>query len=176
MSFSELLQNIISDVQVDLTQEFDRNFERKAFFNEKWPTSKHFNSRGSLLLRSGRLRNSINHTKSGSEISWKSNVPYANIQNEGGDIVVTQRMKSFFWAMHYKATGAVSPRGGKQRNKKLSQEALKWKALALQKVGTKMTVEQRQFLGEHPIIYQRINAIVKSNMDEFNRRLIKKAT
>ncbi|MDB0602624.1 phage virion morphogenesis protein [Tenacibaculum maritimum] len=174
MDFKDLLKNIISDVQVDLTQEFDRNFERKAFFDERWKTSRHHNSRGSQMLRTGRLRNSINHTKSSSEIRWKSSLPYARIHNEGGDLIVTKKMKSFFWAMYYKSRGAVQKGGNKKRNEKLSGEALKWKALALQKEGAIMKIEKRQFIGEHPILKKRIDSIVKSNMKEFNRKLIKK--
>lgn len=175
MSFSDLLKNIVNDVQVDLTQEFDRNFERKAFFNDKWKTSRHHNSRGSMMLRSGRLRNSINHSKSKSQISWRSNVPYAKIQNEGGEIIVTKKMKSFFWAMYYKSAGAIQKKGNKKRNQNLSDEARKWKALALMKVGSKMEIDQRQFIGEHPILNQRINTIIKMNMEEYSKQLIKKA-
>ena len=36
MDLDKFLQNIIYDVKVDLADEFDRNFERKAFFDEKW--------------------------------------------------------------------------------------------------------------------------------------------
>lgn len=173
MNFKEVLKNIINDVRVDLTQEFDRNFERKAFFNDKWKSTKHHNSRGSLMLRSGRLRNSINHTKSGSQIKWKSNVQYASLHNQGGEIVVTKKMKSFFWAMYYKASKGVQSKGNKARNKKLSQEALKWKAMALQPEGKIIKIEKRQFIGEHPILKRKIDAIVKSNIKKYCKNLMK---
>ena len=32
----QLKRNILSDMRVELTEEFDKNFERKAFFNSKW--------------------------------------------------------------------------------------------------------------------------------------------
>ncbi|MDB0603176.1 hypothetical protein PL373_18995 [Tenacibaculum maritimum] len=92
----DFLNEILTDVEVDLTQEFDRNFERKAFFNNKWPQAKHANSRGSLLMRTGKLRRSVQSNRANGRISWSSNLPYASIQNEGGEIVVTAKMKSFF--------------------------------------------------------------------------------
>ena len=32
----KLKRKILSDMRVELTEEFDRNFERKAFFSDKW--------------------------------------------------------------------------------------------------------------------------------------------
>lgn len=170
--FKTFLENTISDVAVDLTQAFDRNFESKSFFNQRWPRTKHPNSRGSLLLRSGRLRRSIKSTNTGETISWSSNLPYASIHNEGGEIKVTQQMKSFFWAMYYKANGAIT-KDKTKRNTSLNAEAMKWKALALQKVGSIMTVEQRQFIGWHPQVDVRIRNIVNNNLDELNKEIIK---
>ena len=36
MNSKDLLHRILSDMRVELTEEFDRNFERKAFFTDKW--------------------------------------------------------------------------------------------------------------------------------------------
>ena len=33
---SQLKRNILNDMRVELADEFDRNFERKAFFTRKW--------------------------------------------------------------------------------------------------------------------------------------------
>lgn len=32
----QLKRNILSDMRVELTEKFDKNFERKAFFSDKW--------------------------------------------------------------------------------------------------------------------------------------------
>lgn len=32
----KIIRNILNDVRVELSDEFDRNFERQAFFNEAW--------------------------------------------------------------------------------------------------------------------------------------------
>lgn len=175
MNPKDFTKNVLSDIRVDLTEEFDRNFERKAFFNKKWNNTKLPNQRGSLLSRSGKLRRSIMSKQTNDSVAWSSSLPYATINNEGGEIEVTAKMKSFFWAMYYKASGAITMKrsGSKDvvmretdRNKKLSAEAQQWRNLALQKVGAKMKIEQRQFIGDHPIVRQRIEDVVGLNMKE----------
>lgn len=176
MNSKKFLQEILKDVEVDLTQEFDKNFERKAFFNKKWPQSKHANSRGSLLLRTGKLRRSIQSTNRNGTIRFKSNLPYASLHNEGGEIVVTTKMKSFFWAMFYKHSNAIKGQKKSKANAALSPEASKWKALALLKIGTKLKIEKRQFIGSHSEVDKRIKRIVAYNMEELNKEILKNLT
>ena len=175
MNPNDFLKNVLSDVRVDLSEEFDRNFERKAFFNKKWNATSLPNQRGSLLARSGKLRRSLIAKQSSGAVTWSSSLPYATIQNNGGEIKVTAKMKSFFWAMFYKADGAITMKRKADndvvmretaRNQKLSAEAQQWKNLALQKVGAIMKIQQRQFIGDHPIVRQRIEDVIGSNMKE----------
>lgn len=178
--FEKLVQQIVQDTAVDLTQAFDKSFETKSFFNKKWKASKYPNRKGSLMLRNGNLRRSIKHSTTNGLIRWKSSFPYASIHNEGGEIKVTAKMKRFFWAMHYKSSNAVlynvrsKKQANTQRNRKLNEEALKWKALALQKVGTVMTIEQRQFIGWHPQVDVMLKRIVNNNLAEVNKAIINK--
>ncbi|WP_281237859.1 hypothetical protein [Flavobacterium praedii] len=175
MNPNDFINNILSDVRVDLSEEFDRNFERKGFFDKKWKGTNLPNQRGSLLMRSGKLRRSIMSRQNGVSVTWSSSIPYASINNNGGEIEVTAKMKSFFWAMFYKADGAITMKRNSDkevvmretdRNKKLSSEAQQWKNLALMKIGSKMKIEQRQFIGDHPVVRQRIEHIVGLNMKE----------
>lgn len=180
MSLKQLTDNLLNDIEKDLTQAFDKNFERKAFFDRKWKGDKYPNSRGSLLLRTGRLRRSIKSNRRGGTINWKSNLAYASIQNEGGELEVTPKMKKFFWAMFYKASGGITfsvkkkAMANTKRNQKLNAEAQKWKNMALMKVGAKMKIEQRQFIGWHP----QIDALIKKNVDhhmkEYSKNLVKR--
>lgn len=175
----DFIKNILSDIRVDLTDEFDKNFERKAFFDKPWEPTKIPNRKGSLMMRSGKTRRSLRCKQTNNDISWSSSLPHANLMNEGGEIIVTEKMKRFFWAMFYKANGAVSKteKGdtrNNQRNKKLTEEAATWKALALQKVGAKMKVKQRQFIGDHPQVRQRIEHIVDLNMKELEKDIFNK--
>ena len=53
-----LKKAIIADLRVELAEEFDRNFQRKAFFSERWLPRRGKKARGSLLVVSGALRRS----------------------------------------------------------------------------------------------------------------------
>ena len=165
MNPKDFIKNIVSDIKVDLTEEFDRNFERKGFFDRKWRGTNLPNQRGSLMMRSGKLRRSVLSKQNGNSVSWSSSLPYASIHNEGGEMEVTAKMKSFFWAMYYKASGAVG-KEKTERSKRLSAEAQQWKNLALMKIGQKMKIEQRQFIGDHPVVRQRIEDIIGTNIKE----------
>jgi hypothetical protein len=131
------------------------------------------------MMRTGKLRRSIKSRQSNNDLTWSSSLPYASLQNEGGEVIVTEKMKRFFWAMYYKSNGAISKtkKGdarNNERNKKLTAEAAIWKALALQKVGSKMKVKQRQFIGDHPQVRQRIEHVVDLNMKELEKEIFNK--
>ncbi|MBP4139967.1 hypothetical protein [Flavobacterium geliluteum] len=169
----DFIKNILQDIRVDLTDEFDKNFERKAFFDKPWPNTSIPNHKGSVMMRSGKLRRSIKARETNNGISWSSSLPYASLQNEGGEVIVTEKMKRFFWAMFYKSSGAVT-KTKSDRNVRLSQEAQIWKNLALQKVGAKMKIKQRQFIGDHPQVRQRIEHVVDLNMKELEKTIFNK--
>lgn len=179
MNPNHIFDKIAKDIQVDVSEEFDRNFERKAFFDRKWPQTKHQYSRGSLMMRSGRGRKSIQNTRTGGTIKWHSSLPYMGIHNSGGEIEVTARMKAYFWAMYYKAAGAVqkNKNGGVRnttRNQALNDEAKKWKYMALQPVGKKMVIDQRQIVGDHPVVRERINFNFENNLKEVEKYINQK--
>jgi len=128
MDIKKFMQNTLNDLKIELTDEFDRNFQRKAFFDKAWPKNKLINQRGSMMMRNGHLRNSIESRIQGDKIIFSSSLPYASIHNEGGEITVTPKMKSYFWAMYYKTSGGMSKRkdgtaSRNQRNQRLSIEA-----------------------------------------------------
>jgi len=178
LDFKALEKRIINDVAVEAADEFDRNFERKGFFNQKWPTTKIHNSRGTLLNRSGNLRRSIKYTVSGGMIKFTSSLPYASIHNQGGEIVVTAKMKKFFWAMYYKSSGGITTKASgseskSKRNVKLTAEAEKWKGFALMKVGQKIKIQKRQFIGNHPDITKAVKSIVDTNVKKYSDELLK---
>lgn len=177
MDLDKFLQNVIQDVKVDLADEFDRNFERKAFFDEKWEQPKFHNRIGSLMIRRGNLRNSINAEVQGDKIVFSSSLPYASIHNEGGELTITTKMKKYFWAMYYKTAGAMGKKKNgelrqNQRNNRLSMEAKQFKSFALMKVGTKIKIPKRQFIGHHPEIDKVIKEILNHNFEELKKNLI----
>ncbi|KGO89748.1 phage virion morphogenesis protein [Flavobacterium suncheonense] len=177
MNSNDFIKNILGDIRVELTEEFDRNFERKSFFGQTWKTPGLQNRRGSVLMRSGALRRSIKSREQNNQVSWSSSLPYASIHNNGGEIVVTDKMKRFFWAMYYKSSGAISKNkdgsnSKSQRNQRLSAEAQQWKNLALMKTGQTMKIEQRQFIGDHPKVREKITSVVDANFQELKKEMI----
>ena len=46
MNEEQFLKQILTDVKVKLSEEFDKNFQRKAFFDKNWANTKHPNNRG----------------------------------------------------------------------------------------------------------------------------------
>lgn len=165
MEFKDFLNHILTDTKVKLTEAFDRNFERKAFFDQKWANTLIPNRRGSLMMRTGTLRRSIRSSIEGTTVRWTSSVPYADIQNNGGEVEITAKMKRYFWAMYYKAIGAAKGRKGATQ-KAFSVEAEHWKALALKKVGDKLKIPKRQFIGNHTEIKRMVAEIVDFNIKE----------
>ena len=82
-STKSLWQRLLHDIQVELTEEFDRNFERKAFFDRPWrPRRCERSGRGSLLQVSGKLRRSLRPVENpeNGTVTWTSSEPYADIQ------------------------------------------------------------------------------------------------
>lgn len=174
----------LKDISVELGDEFDRNFEREAFFNERWARRKHNDdkSRG-LLARSGTLRRSIKDevTTTGHSVIFTSSVPYAAIHNEGGTITVTRRMKKYFWYRYMLIMGSRRARPDKpqfteklqrkkngelrnnKKNRELTEEAKFFRSMALKRVGSKITIPKRQFIGIHPEVERIILQITDAN-------------
>lgn len=114
---------------MEMADEFDQNFERQAFFSEAWQRRKSpMRPGGHILVDTGRLRRSICSKMTENSITFFTTEPYAAIHNEGGEIVVTPRMKKYFWHKYYETTGSFgrTKKGALRKTKKnarLSTEA-----------------------------------------------------
>lgn len=176
---NRLVRETLKDIRTEALDEFDRNFEREAFFNQKWARRKYHDdeSRG-LLIQTGNLRRSITgRVTDRNSVVIETTQPYARIHNEGGTITVTRKMKGYFWYRYQTVTGGRSPDGfsnnlqrkknGTPRNNKrkreLTAEAEFYRAMALKKVGSKITIPKRQFIGNHPELEKLLKEIVYSN-------------
>lgn len=170
----KIIKNIISDISVEAMDEFDRNFERKAFFNKAWAKRRR-DGRGSLMVVSGGLRRSLKANKSETKITFRSSVPYALIHNTGGRIRVTKQMRKFFWYQYYKNMKGVSfsivTRGTSNKKSVVkNNEAEYWRNMALKK-GSTIGIRKRQFIGDHPVLTKRIDKIIKNNITEYLKEL-----
>jgi len=159
---NKAIQQSLKDTRIELTDEFDRNFQRQAFFSEKWKRRRYDpDSDRSILQRTGSLRKSIVSVVEGNKIIFTSSLPYAAIHNEGGEIVVTRRMKGFFWHKYKESTAGLKKRG------ELTIEAEFYKAMALKKIGSKIIIPRRQFIGRHPDMEKLITQIIEENLTEY---------
>ena len=149
----KLKADILEDMRVELSDEFDRNFERKGFFSDKWKPRAHEYRRGTLLMVSGAMRRSTQGEVSGDGVRFTSAEPYTTLHNEGGKITVTAKMKRFFWAK-YKESKDKS-----------------WKCMAIMKVGKVLTIPQRQFIGDCPDTRHIIRDVIDDNLKKFNLSL-----
>ena len=146
----KVVRRILSDIRVELCDEFDQNFERQGFFAEKWQRRKSpIRGDGHILVASGDLRKSIRSRSDESSITFYSDLAYAGIHNEGGEIKVTARMKRFFWHKYYETKDEF------------------WKAMALMKVGKTIKIPRRQFLGMAPEVETEVRKIIEDNLTQY---------
>lgn len=141
-----LKKNIISDLRVELAEEFDKNFQRKAFFTERWKKNRNPNARGSLLLVTGTLRRSIRSSVVGDGVRFTSQVPYATVHNEGGTIAQNVRA-------HQRR------RHGKTHDVRAHQR--------------RINMPQRQFIGDGPDTRRIIKSVIDDNLQQYNNELTK---
>ncbi len=182
-NIDQFYKKLLKEVRIELMGEFDRNFQRKAFFDQSWQAAKHPPKRGSLLMRSPNgLRNSLQAKVEGGKIVFTSSKEYASVHNEGGKITVTTAMKRYFWAMHYKALGSRTKKkdgsyGSNAKNKAANADAEYWKSMALMKTGSQITIPERRFIGDHPQVGRAIQSVIDDNMkdlDTYMKQLFKK--
>lgn len=165
-NIQKIIKNILRDIRVELTDEFDQNFERQAFFSEKWQRRKSpvRNNGRAILTDTGRLRSSIHSRITENSVIFYTDLPYAAIHNEGGDIVVTARMKRYFWAKYREANGGTWARKKTGTN---TTEADFWKFLALKKAGTTIKIPRRRFLGKSPEVEKAVRDIIEENLNGY---------
>ena len=132
-------------------------------------------------MNSGALRRSIRSIVDNDSITFTSSLPYSQIHNEGGRIKITAKMKRFFWAQYYDASGNFTRRkdgtlSRSQKQQRLSTVAEYWKALALKKVGDELVIPQRKFIGAAPELEDGIRKIIEGNIEEFLKQFSKDIT
>lgn len=169
----KVVRHILSDIRVDMGEEFDKNFERQGFFAKAWQRRKSpIRGDGHILVDSGDLRRSVQSRSDATSITFYSTSPYAAIHNAGGEIKVTAKMKRFFWAKYYECVGSFTYRksGAQRQNKKnqqLSTNAEFWRSMALMKVGKTIKIPKRQFLGMAPEVEKTVTDIIETNLEEY---------
>lgn len=146
------------------------NFSKERFRSQDWVdnTTEPWKPRrlpgksknNGVLIGSGALKRSIRIIMTDPDmVIIGTDKPYAKIQNEGGKIVVTDKMRKYFWAMHYKYANSITYNvktktiAKSKKNDALNQMAIFWKSLALAK---KISIPKRKFLGQSHILTRNI--------------------
>lgn len=171
---ARIIKQILKDIRVEMEDEFKTNFERQAFFSEAWERRKSpiRNEGRAILIDTGQLRRSISSRVTENSVIFYTDLPYAAIHNEGGEIKVTKRMKGYFWHKYYEATGSFGRKkdGTLRRTKKnarLTTEADFYKWMALKKEGSTIKIPRRQFIGTSPEVEQAVRKIIEENITEY---------
>lgn len=146
------VHHLTSDIRVMMADEFDRNFDREAFFHRPWKPSQRVKEKGGKTLQDRtHLRKSFKASNTKKTVTFVSNRKDATIHNEGGTIHprVTPKMKKWAWAMH-KQTGSPM-----------------YKALALtKKKKLSINIPQRQIIGPHPAIDEKVDLICQHTLEK----------
>lgn len=144
---NQLKRNILNDMRVELADEFDKNFDRKAFFTKKWKQRANPNAKGSLLMVTGTMRRSVKAEVKGNGVRFSSAVPYAAIHNEGGK--------------------------GTKQIRQHARTSKKGKQYTVRAHTRKFTMPKRQFVGDGKQTQEIIKGVIADNIADFNLQLSK---
>ncbi len=138
---NKLKADILEDMRVELSDEFDRNFERKGFFSDKWKPRAHNYPRGSLLMVSGAMRRSTQGEVSGDGVRFTSAEPYTSLHNEGGT--------------------------GFKQVKAHTRKSKKGKIYTVRVHQRKFNMPKRQFIGDGEHTQKIIKGVIDDNLKKF---------
>ena len=109
-----------------------------------------------------------------SRVRVGSELEYAETHNEGASITVTANMKKFWWAKYYELSGKVktTSRGRTSKSKtnlRANAKAEYCRHMALMKVGTKIKIPKRQFIGESKTLLDEFEKWFADEVAKFNQ-------
>lgn len=184
LDLKTLMDVLLSDIRVELTEEFDKNFERQGFFTEAWQRRVGpLRPGGATLVDSGTLRRSFRCEVRGGELVFVYGAPYAAYHNEGATVRVTEKMKMYFRHRYYELAGGGMSRGGSSSGsarRRLtdagfyalmekrggSAEAKFWGYMSLKKVGSVIKIPMRRFLGRSAEVERIVREVIDDVLDE----------
>ena len=165
--FETLVKNCAKQIETYVTTRFpaeagdtalrfiNGNFRAQGWQGETFKPWKKNKRDGTALVKTGKLRSGTFYTSAVGEVTIKNTLPYAQIQNEGGNahIPITPKMRKFFWAMYYKEAGKgiktkTNKKGVTSTFQSIDQgkKVNKWRAMALTKKDAfDFKIDQRQF-------------------------------
>lgn len=158
---AKLKQTAAAIIAETATEDFKQNFTRKSFDGRPWPDAQNPPPRGSLMVRSGSLVNSIKPTTVTPQkvviTAGDSHAPYARIHNQGfvGGVTVKP---------HHRSTKATQ-----WAKNPLTQKHHRTATTQVQGYTKRMVMPRRQFMGYsktlETAILKRLKAAFKNQLN-----------
>jgi phage gpG-like protein len=171
--FCKRLPNLVAREAVNFAKDrfrfggwVDTNFK-------KWKPRSYYKGRQrALLIKSGRLRNSVHASSiSNSGVTITANMPYAQAHNEGFKGTVTQKVKAHRRKMPHRNTYKAVKGKEYKRSTRLVFEKQS-SGVAFVKAFTRvvnMNIPQRQFMGDSVFFMKRLCAIFTNRINQIER-------
>lgn len=147
-------------VAVESTKFFKDSFQKGGFTDDAFlPWQKRKSTLGGKKILIGKdntmnLMQSIRPLEENEKrVRVGTDLIYSEIHNDGGVITVTEKMKKFWWAKYYEFTAKTKTnKDGKsmrmtKANRQFGAKAEYCKSMALMKVGSKIKMPKRQYIG-----------------------------
>lgn len=126
---------------------FDDSWKRKGFIDnriERWPQRISKDSGRRILVKTGRLRRSLRMQASGRRVIIFTDVPYAKIHNEGGQIQTTARVSA-----HQRRSSSGKKTTVRAHNRRVN-----------------INMPQRQFMGHSELLDRRMVHHLSNALDK----------
>ncbi|SHK69561.1 phage virion morphogenesis protein [Epilithonimonas mollis] len=145
------------------------NFSKERFVKKNWInetaeawTPRKRKARGSLLVKTARLKRSIRKISSGDGyVIIGSDVPYAKIHNEGGTISKTATVKAHD---RKRTVRTVSSKTGKKLKRRVDTGDISRVKAHTRKMN--LTIPKRQFMGESKELENRTRSHLRLRVDQ----------
>lgn len=155
---------------------FKESFVKEGFTDSSfsaWKKTSNPMAGKRTMYNKGILMQSVRKVEQNKQrIVVESNTDYSEIQNNGGTITVTPQMKRFFWAKFYEFSGKVklnkegtAASFRNKGNREISKKAMFFRRMALMKVGSKITIPQRQFMGNSQTMMNMFDTFWQGQVD-----------
>ena len=143
-----------------------QRFKNRVFENNRGRGKGILNDTGNLVDSIKIINRSPNSVNVGIRAS---EIPYAEIHQQGGKVSVTDKMRKFFWAQYYQHVAVTahirSNKGRKSSAPNTNQEAAFWKAMALKRKNTAIHIPKRQFMVVTPDLEKAILRAIQTEMN-----------
>jgi phage gpG-like protein len=141
----------------------DQNFRSESFFGTPWAPRvvKKGNEGRALLVQTGRLKRSFRLKHSGLSVTLFTDVPYAEIHNEGGVLTGTANVEAYERHIYGTFTPPKKKDGSDdKRFKKKDRASTGTVQVKAHQRTMNTTIPARPYMGEHPQMDRRIETLI----------------